>query len=100
MTGPEVLASAAVGAVIASLVNGIFNWRLKRQELERQDLTMALKMSELKNQQMVTLFQADIAGGGTPGITMPDPLVNTIEYHKGIKEYRKTGRWTKGEAGH
>ncbi len=51
MTGPEVLASAAVGAVIASLVNGIFNWRLKRQELERQDLTMALKMSELKNQQ-------------------------------------------------
>ena len=46
-----ILGSAAVGALISSLVNGLFNWWTKKAELERRDMEMALKMAELKHQQ-------------------------------------------------
>lgn len=104
MSVPEilglVLGSAAVGALVSSIVNGIFNSRSKLQELERRDMEMALKMAELKHQQMVTVYQWHATKGGDPAVTFIDPLMSVIEYHKGIKEYGKTGGWKKGEAGH
>jgi hypothetical protein len=54
MTWPEILGlilgSAGVGALVSSVVNGIVNWKTKQQELERQDMQMALKMAELRHQ--------------------------------------------------
>ncbi len=104
MTTPEilglVLGSAAVGALISSIVNGIFNWKMKRRELERQDMAMALKMAELKHQQLVTTHDWYVKQGREVGVDFFDPLVSVIDYCDGMKEYRKTGRWKKGEAGH
>ena len=95
-----ILGSAAVGALISSLVNGLFNWCSKKAELERRDVEMALKMAELKHQQVVTVYNWHAAQGGDPAVTFIDPLMSVIEYRKGMEEYRKTGAWKKGQAGH
>jgi hypothetical protein len=104
MTGGEVLAlvlgSAAVGALASSIVTGTFNRKDKRAELERRDMEMALKMAELKHQQVVTTYNWHAAQGRDPGVTFIDPFMSVIDYHKGMEEFRKTGRWAKGEAGH
>ncbi len=103
MTAPEilglVLGSAAVGALVSSVVNGIVNWKTKQQELERQDMQMALKMAELRHQQLVTVHDWHANRGEAVGIEFYDPLVTVMDYCNGMKEYRKTGRWAKGEAG-
>jgi hypothetical protein len=104
MTAPEVLGlvlgSAGVGALISSVVNGIFNWKTKQQELERQDMQMALKMAELRHQQLVAVHDWHSNRGEEVGIEFYDPLATVMGYCDGMKEYRKTGRWAKGEAGH
>ena len=50
MSMPEmlglVLGSAAVGALVSSIVSGIFSWKIKVHELERQDMEMALRFME------------------------------------------------------
>lgn len=70
-----IFGSAAVGALISSIVNGVFNRRMKDQELERQDMEMALKMAELKHRQMIAVQPADVS--------FWDPLVTMIEYRRG-----------------
>jgi hypothetical protein len=91
---------AAVGALISSLVNGLFNWWAKKAELERRDMEMALKMAELKHQQLVATHDWHGKQGSDVEVVFFDPLVSVIDYCEGVKEYRKTGRWAKGEASH
>jgi hypothetical protein len=93
-----ILGSAAVGALISSVVSGIFARRAQRDELG--DLEMALKMAELKHQQMVTTQEWNQKSGRDADVSFFDPLVTVIGYDRGIKEYRKTGRWDKGETAH
>jgi hypothetical protein len=105
MTAPEllgvILGSAAVGALISSVATGIFNARMKRAELERQDMEMALKMADLKYQQMVRIAEWEKnAKGVIRSVEFWDPMVSVIEYRKAMKEYRETGAWKKGQAGH
>jgi hypothetical protein len=95
-----ILGSAAVGALISSVVSGIFARRAQRDELARRDLEMALKMAELKHQQMVITQEWNQKGGRDADVSFFDPLVTVIDYDRGIKEYRKTGRWDKGETAH
>lgn len=63
-------------------------------------MAMALKMAELKHQQVVTTYNWHAAQGRDPAVTFIDPLMSVIEYHRGIEEFRRTGKWTKGETGH
>lgn len=95
-----ILGSAAVGALISSIVNGLFNWWAKQAELERRDIEMALKMAELKHQQLVATHDWSAKQGREVGVDFFDPLVSVIDYCDGMKEYRQTGRWARGEAGH
>ena len=94
------LGSAAVGALISSLVNSLFNWWAKKAELERRDMEMALKMAELKHQQLVITHDWHAKQGRDVGVDFFDPFNSVIDYCDGMKEYRKTGKWRKGEAGH
>ena len=102
MTGTLVLilGSAAVGALISSLVNGLFNWRAKKAELERRDMEMALKMAELRHQQLMAVQEWNLKTGQPQPVSFFDPLVTVIDYRDGMEEYRRTGHWKKGEAGH
>jgi hypothetical protein len=95
-----ILGSAGVGALVSSLINGFFSWRSKKAELERRDMEMALKMAELKHQQLVAVHDWYTKQGRDVPVDLYDPLVTVIDYCDGMKEYRKTGRWKKGEAGH
>jgi hypothetical protein len=45
-----VVSSAVVGAVVSSLVNGVFNLVIKNRELKLQEITLAVKLAELKHQ--------------------------------------------------
>src|SRR5262249_54151851 len=104
MTGPElvgvILGSAAAGALISSVVTGIFNARMNREELERQHMEMALKLADLKHQQMVRVaeWEAKERGVSRP-VVFSDPMMSVIGYREAMKEYRKTGMWKKGQAG-
>ncbi len=39
---------AAIGALVAAVINGLFNWKIKREEIRVQRLGIALKCAELK----------------------------------------------------
>jgi hypothetical protein len=94
------LGSAAIGSVLTSIANGIFSARAQRAELARRDLEMALKLAELKHQQMIAVQEWNQKSGRDADVSFFDPLVTVIGYDRGIKEYRKTGRWDKGETAH
>jgi hypothetical protein len=81
-------------------VNGLVNWWTKKAELERRDLEMALKMAELKHQQLIAVHDWYVNQDRDVGVDFFDPLVSVIDYCNGMKEYRRTGKWKKGEAGH
>jgi hypothetical protein len=92
---------AAIGALAAAIVNGIFNWILKRQELRVQRLGIALKCAELKHQQIVVSQDWAIRTEGQPrNVEHWDPLVIVIDYMKGMDEFDKSGDWAKGRRGH
>jgi hypothetical protein len=96
-----VLSSAAIGAVIASLINGVFNLIIKNRELRLQDIGLVTKMAELKHQQLIAAQDWTIR---TTGTTRPvdfwDPLQTAIGYLDGLQEYRKTGKWAKADKSH
>lgn len=92
---------AAVGALVAAVVNGAFNWMMKREELRVQRLGIAMKCAELKHQQIVVSQDWAIRAEGRPrNVEHWDPLVTVIDYVKGIDEFGKTGDWSKGRKGH
>lgn len=93
------LGSAGIGALVSSLINGLFNYLAKIRELERRDLELCLELARMKHQQLVVV--QDWAGKGAPlPVKLWDPLVSVIEYRRGLDEFRKTGGWEKGEASH
>jgi hypothetical protein len=96
-----VISSAAVGAVVSSLVNGAFNLTIKKWDARLQDLALAARLADLKHQQLVALQQwaKDTEGKHRP-IELWDPLQTVIEYTKGLQEYRRKGQWEKAEASH
>ncbi|SRR5581483_3259534 len=104
MTTPEILGlilgSAGVGALVSSLVNGLFNWWATKAELERRDTEMALKMAELKHQQLLATHDWHAKQDRDVSVSFFDPVVSVIGYCDGMKEYRRTGRWAKGGEGH
>src|SRR6266545_1753178 len=87
--------SAAVGALISSGINAWANFLSKKQGLEREDMQMALKMAELKHQQMVAAQEWNIEAGHPALVEFLDPLVSVIKYRDGMKEFQKTGQWKK-----
>jgi hypothetical protein len=96
-----ILASAGAGAFISSVINGLFAASIKKQELLRQDEQFALRLTEMKHQQLVAAQQwAAQAEGRARPIDLWDPLVTAIGYLRGLQEYRRTGRWEEGEASH
>lgn len=96
-----VLGSAAVGAVLSSLVNGLFNFATKKRELALQDILTAARLAELKHQQIVVRQQWAISSKGQPdSVDLWDPLQTVIGYLDGLREYRDTGRWEKADASH
>jgi hypothetical protein len=68
-----VLGSAAVGALISGIVNGIFNWKMKGKELERQDMEIALKLTELKHEQLLAAHDMYKKQGQDVGVDFFDP---------------------------
>jgi hypothetical protein len=94
------LGSAAVGALISSIINGLFAYWSKKAELERMDMQMAMKMTELRHQQIVAVEGWQRERGIKGPVEIYDPLVTAIEYRRGMKEYQTTGIWKRGEATH
>jgi hypothetical protein len=93
------LGSAGAGALVSSIVNGIVSSRIKRLEVEREDMQLCLKLVEMKHQQLLAV--QDWAMKNAPiAVQLWDPLVSMIEYRRGLDEFRKTGRWPKGETIH
>jgi hypothetical protein len=95
-----ILGSAAVGALLSSLVNGVFTYLVQRGDLARRDLEMALKLAELKHQQLTATQEWHHRQGRDASVNLFDPLVSVIDYDRGIKEYRRTGRWLRGGDAH
>lgn len=96
-----VLSSAAIGAVVSSRVNGIFNVVIKNRELKLQDLTFATRLAELKHQQLMAVQEwAAKEEGKTRPIDLWDPFQTVIDYIRGLEEFRKTGQWERAETSH
>ena len=96
-----ILASAGAGAFISGVVNGLFANSIKKREFQRQDEHFALKLTEMKHQQLVAAQAwATQAEGRARPAELWDPLVTAIGYLRGIEEFRRTGKWAKGEATH
>jgi hypothetical protein len=91
-----VVSSAAVGALVSSIVTAIVTALTKKWEMERQDMQMALRLAELKHEQLVKVGDWHQKDGTLAKIRFIDPLVSAIAYLNGIAEYRKTGKWSKG----
>jgi hypothetical protein len=90
---------AAIGAVAAALVNGIFVWLTKRQELHVRRMEIALRCAELKHQQIVVSQEWNIkAKKELAEVDHWDPLMSVIDYMHGMAEFEKTGDWAKGRA--
>jgi hypothetical protein len=105
MTRAELLAlilgSAGFGALISSVVSGVAAYLMKKPDLQRQDEHFALKLTQMKHEQLMAAQEWSIKTEGQPRpIDLWDPLVSAIDYLRGIQEFRKTGTWEKGEAGH
>ena len=88
---------AAIGALVASIVNGVFNWLIKRDELRVHRLGIALKCAELKHQQLVVSQDWAFRQGAPQNVEHWDPLVSVIDYMNGMQEFEKRGQWTKGQ---
>ena len=67
-------------------MNGVFNWRIKKAEFERLDMEMALKMADLKHQQMVITHAWYAKQGQDVQVTFSDPLVSVIDYCEAQQE--------------
>lgn len=98
---PIILGSAVLGSLVSSIVNGIANARFKIWELERRDIEIATRFTEIKHQQMLAAQEwARHAEGQARPAELWDPLQTVIGYLDGLKEYRKTGAWAKADASH
>lgn len=95
-----ILGSATVGALISSGINAWANYRIKDREHQRKDIEMALKMADLKHQQLVITQEWNIRTNQTTSVSFWDPLVTVIHYQRGLEEFRRTGRWERGESTH
>ncbi len=100
MTSPLalILGSAAVAALISSLINAIGNWLAKRAELERQDMEIAFKMAQLRHDQLVKVREWTANELQPAAISFWDPFMTVIHYRRAMKEFRKSGTWERGEA--
>ena len=58
---------------------------------------MALKLTELKHQQVIALGDWASKDGQEFAATFFDPLVTVFRYRAGIEEFRRTGRWSEAE---
>lgn len=98
MTGLE-LAIVVIGSGgTAAVINVLANWFTKRGEWRRQDEAFALKLTEIKLQQMMAVQEWVIKDTGRPGqVDLWDPLASAIEYLRGLEEYRRSGRWGKAD---
>ena len=83
------------------MITGLFASSIKKRELQRQDDQLALRLTEMKHQQLVAAqeWAKQAEGVGRP-VELWDPLVTTIAYLKGLKEFRDTGTWKKGDEAH
>jgi hypothetical protein len=96
-----ILGSAGIGAFVSSLVNAVANYFTKQHEFRRQDEQFALRLTELKHQQLMAVQEWAIkAEGQSRPLDFWDPLVTAINYVRGLDEFRKTGTWQKGETSH
>src|SRR6266702_3610967 len=73
-----ILGSAAVAALVSSLVNAIGNWLTKRADLERQDMELAFKMAELRHDQVVKVQEWHHRSGQPSRTQFWDPFVSVI----------------------
>ena len=92
-----ILGSAAVAALVSSLINAIGNWLAKRAELERQDMELAFRLTQLRHDQMIKLREWRIQSGQSAAFAVWDPFMTAIVYRRAMEEFRKTGHWEKGE---
>ena len=70
-----VLGSAAVGALVSSLINGLFALMTKRLELQRQDESFAARLTEIKHQQLIAAQEWAIKTEGRPRqLDLWDPI--------------------------
>jgi hypothetical protein len=95
-----VLASAGAGALISSTINGVVAFLLKKRELQRQDEHLAIKLTEMKHEQLMAIQELAKIEGRTVPMDFWDPLVSAIGYLRALDEFRRTGRWEKGETSH
>lgn len=100
----DVLIGAAIGAIAAAIVNGVFNQISKRREIEHQKhmkfvelkqqrMQIALDLAKLKNEQLIE------AARNTRGanVSMWDPAVSVADYLEALEEIDQTGRWRRGD---
>jgi len=87
-----VLSSAAAGALLSSVVNGLFNYRLKKADIKEQRLRMALDLTKLR---IDTVIEAQRRSGRA--VQLWDPAVMFADYLAALNEIATTGRWAKGD---
>jgi hypothetical protein len=69
--------------------------------MQRQDEQLAVRLTEIKPQQLLAAQDWYIKSEGKAhDFELWDPLTSVVGYLRGLKEYRSTGRWEKGEATH
>jgi len=91
------LTSALTAAIVTGLVSLLINWLNQKHENNQQDIDIAMKLLEVKdNQAKIALNQAR-KDGKSMGFTFYDPATQLSSYLSAMKEIRKTGKWRKGE---
>ena len=85
------------GALISALVNAIFNYRIKVKEFEIRDIEIALKLTEIREKQVVTLAEIAHRKGRDKGVRLIDPALQMASYLKALKEIKSKGAWELGE---
>jgi hypothetical protein len=89
-----ILGSAVLGAVVSSIINGIFNYRLKLKDVKEGRMKMALELTRMKREQVL---EAARSSGAPIKVTLFDPAVTMSDYLAALDEIGRTGRWAHGD---
>lgn len=93
-----IITSAVTSALVSGIIAFIINLINQKQENERYNLNIAMKITEIKHKQIDMLIKAhEQDKTPLPHLVFNDPATVFSDYLKAIKEIRKKGIWAKGE---
>lgn len=94
---PDAIGAALVGALASAVVNGIFNWVLKKRELETRELEIAVKLIEMQDAQvdMIMRWEKDAVSRSA---ALTSPMLLMPKYLKAVKQLRRHGSFPEAVA--